>query len=91
MRTRVFERERPKAAGRFGFTSWQEHNDHVVKGFLSPRLPVCLLDRVPVQPWVTLSHAYIAAGWQRDWGPYDEDMSFLWDWFDADEAARACA
>jgi hypothetical protein len=83
-RARAFEgRALPVAEGRFGFTAWQERHPEVVKGWLNPALPVCLLDRVPFEPWRSLSAEYEAAGWQRPWTRYREDTVGLWEWWGA--------
>ena len=34
-------------------------------------LKVFLLDRLPGEPWASLSRKYIAKGWQRAWSGYD--------------------
>ena len=81
MRSRAFNCDRPIAAGRFGFTAWQSQHPQVNKGWLSPALPVCLLDRMPFAPWSVLSADYIARGWQRPWGAYGEGQSALWEWW----------
>jgi hypothetical protein len=64
----------------FGFTHWQNQNEQVVRGFITPALPVCLLDRVPIEPWRSLATGYVEKGWARAWGPYNERDSDLWDW-----------
>jgi hypothetical protein len=71
----------PRPNGRFGFTAWQEQNPTVVKGWINPSLPVFLLDRLPREPWQTLSDEYAAKGWQRKWGLYTEDYKPLWSWW----------
>ncbi len=85
MRMRAFSESRPAAAGtRFGFTEWQElrkAQHQLQPGWLNPALPVFLLDRIPREPWRSLSLEYIAKGWQRDWGPYGEESKVLWSWW----------
>ena len=83
MRSRCF-RTMPKEhgpGGRFGFTAWQTWNKGVVKGWISPSLPVFLLDRMAMNPWLSLSQSYIKNGWQRDWKKYTEDQKELWSWW----------
>jgi len=80
MRTRAFQTF-PEPQGRFGFTAWQDKNPQVQKAWLSPSLPVCLLDRVPFEPWTSLSAEYVAKGWQRPWPPYSKNDSALWGWW----------
>jgi GT2 family glycosyltransferase len=65
----------------FGFTEWQERNPIVKKGWLNPSLPVFLLDRVPLEPWRSLSKEYTERFGQRDWGPYDMNMAAMWEWW----------
>jgi hypothetical protein len=71
----------PRPRGRFGFTAWQEKTARVRAGWINPSIPVFLLDRIPREPWRSLSLEYIAKGWQRDWGPYDEKSKNLWSWW----------
>jgi glycosyltransferase involved in cell wall biosynthesis len=73
-RTRMNE-----TAGRFGFTEWQ-HEYRPVRGWINPDLPVVSLDRVPFEPWVSLSERYVEREWQRPWGKY-HDHSDYWDWW----------
>ncbi len=74
-------RSLPKPNGRFGFTSWQTENKKVVKGWLNPSLPVVLLDRVPSEPWQTLSAQYRAHGWQRNRALYTAAELAVFDWW----------
>lgn len=80
MRGRAFDHSLPRPDGRFGFTSWQQKLN-VRNGWLNPALPVFLLDRMPVEPWASLSREYVANGWQREWPAYTPDMSKQWEWF----------
>lgn len=66
--------------GRFGFTAWQLMSDWVTAGWINPALPVFLLDRMPMDPWVSLSLRYEKNGWQRPWDKYDESKANLWEW-----------
>jgi glycosyltransferase involved in cell wall biosynthesis len=83
MRTRAFQNSGlPEAAGRYhGFTEWQERRPWIRKGWLNPSLPVFLLDRLPFEPWRSLSREYVEKFGQRDWGPYDENSKELWSWW----------
>ncbi len=63
-----------------GFTDWQLQNRDVTKGWIVPPLKLFLLDRLPTEPWVSLSKKYIANGWQRAWSGYDPAVPF-WDWW----------
>jgi hypothetical protein len=82
MRHRAFRGCLPTPRGRFGFTKWQSAHDHVKKGWIDPAMPVCLLNLVPFEPWLSLSRQYIANGWQRDWpGPLPESSKVQWEWW----------
>ncbi len=65
----------------FGFTEWQERHKDIKKGWLSPSLPVFLLDRMPMEPWRSFSKEYIERFGQRNWGPYDMGASAMWAWW----------
>lgn len=72
----------PRPNGLFGFTAWQTNTPGVKPAWLNPSIPVCLLDRLPFEPWVSYSKEYIAKGWQRPWKNYDvEKDKKLWSWF----------
>lgn len=73
-RTRMTEGD-----GRFGFTEWQ-HEYKPVRGWINPDLPVVSLDRVPFEPWASLSERYVERDWQRPWGKYHERADY-WDWW----------
>ncbi len=83
MRTRVFEKKRPKPsgiAGRHGWTQFQR-DWKGLKGWMTPDLPCFALDRVPDEPWRSLTDRYVANGWQRRWDPYPEEMRGYFDWW----------
>jgi len=81
MRSSCF-RSLPRAQGRFGFTAWQDTNAQVVKGWISPALPVFLLDRIPFAPWAEHSREYVRQGLQRDWPAYDPAVDGdKWAWW----------
>jgi glycosyltransferase involved in cell wall biosynthesis len=65
--------------GRFGFTEWQ-HEYGPVRGWVNPDLPVVSLDRVPFEPWTSLSERYVLKEWQRPWGKYHERADY-WEWW----------
>jgi hypothetical protein len=71
----------PRPNGRFGFTAWQEKTATVRKGWINPSLPVFLLDRIPREPWRSLSKLYVEKRWQREWGAYPEKDKDLWSWW----------
>jgi hypothetical protein len=64
-----------------GFSDWQLRHPEVVKGWVAPPLDVFLLDRLPMEPWASLSKEYIRTGQQRPWTNYDPADSKLWDWW----------
>jgi hypothetical protein len=82
MRTRAFLENAPLKPHSIygGFTEWQLQHPHVTKGWMVPPLEVFLLDRLPMEPWASLSRRYEAKGWQRPWSKYPKD-STLWKWW----------
>lgn len=81
MRADAFSNSLPRPNGRFGFTAWQTDQASRQKAWIDPALPVCLLDRLPIEPWKSLSAEYVKQGWQRPWKPYRMDQNVLWDWW----------
>jgi hypothetical protein len=71
---------RPSPRGRFGWTEWQTYHPTISRAWIRPDLTIFELDRVPLEPWKSLSKKYVEKGWQREWGPYPDDMSAYWDW-----------
>jgi glycosyltransferase involved in cell wall biosynthesis len=65
--------------GRFGWTEWQHEYDPI-RGWINPDLPVVSLDRVPFEPWLSLSEGYMEKDWQRPWGLYHERADY-WKWW----------
>ena len=55
-----------------GFTNWQTENPDLKIGWIAPPLKLFLLDRLPMEPWASLSKRYIADGQQRPWTNYTE-------------------
>ena len=83
IRSRAFEGQRmPKPNGRFGFTMWQRRHPEVVKVWLQPSLPVIILDKLPMEPWRSLSAQYVTNGWQRMWDAYTGADRDLWSWWE---------
>lgn len=64
-----------------GFTDWQLKNAGVSKGWIVPPLSLFLLDRLPMEPWASLSQKYIDEGIQRPWTNYPETAKHLWEWW----------
>lgn len=64
-----------------GFSDWQLRHPKIQKGWICPPLDLFLLDRLPVEPWASLSKRYIAEGQQRPWTNYDPAASALWEWW----------
>jgi glycosyltransferase involved in cell wall biosynthesis len=69
--------------GRAGFTIWQ-HRHHPRAGWLNPDVPNVQLDKIPDEPWATLSRQYVEEGWARSWDPYLPDMKGWWEWLPDD-------
>jgi hypothetical protein len=82
MRTEAFAGHDMKQHSTYGgFTDWQLRRKDLVKGWIVPPINLFLLDRLPFEPWASLSKQYIAAGVQRSWTNYDETSSKLWEWW----------
>ena len=81
-RRRAFEGRPLSPEGKYGgFEAWQRKHPQIVRGWIRPSLQLFLLDRLPIEPWASLSAEYIAKGWQRKWRDYDVSASHLWDWW----------
>jgi glycosyltransferase involved in cell wall biosynthesis len=80
-RRAAFSRSRPAPQERwFGFEAWQmSQGPGLVRGWIKPALPLFLLDRLPFEPWKSLTQMYVRVGWQRPWPAYD-NSSPLWHW-----------
>lgn len=85
MHTRAFRRvSRPVPNGRFGFTEWQ-HQVYPPRAWIKPDLQMCELDKLPFNPWASLSDGYVDEGVQRRWGKYPDDMfDDYWSWWNED-------
>ena len=69
------------ANGRFGFTEWQ-HQQEVGAYWVTPDMPIFLLDRIPVEPWASLSARYAEEGVsRRDWEKLDPRDANCWEWW----------
>jgi hypothetical protein len=95
MRTEAFTRRRAVPLslgknGRAGFTIWQ-HRHHPRAGWLKPDIPNIQLDRIPDEPWRSLSLGYVEMGWARGWEPYEHDMKGWWAWLPKDLVKLASA
>lgn len=89
MRTDFFRRTGPMdVEGVYhGFTGHQ-WRWKPVRGWVTPDILLCLLDRCPVEPWLSLSKSYVERGWQRRWEHViPPDYSMYWEWFTEKEAA----
>ncbi|HXU35897.1 MAG TPA: glycosyltransferase family 2 protein [Blastocatellia bacterium] len=80
-RRAAFAKSRPVPIRKwFGFEAWQAaQGPGLIKGWITPALPVFLLDRVPFDPWAEYSANYARRGWHRAWPKYDQ-ASGLWHW-----------
>ncbi len=64
----------------FGLEEWQTaQGAGLIRGWITPAIPVFLLDRIPFDPWKQYSDKYIRRGWQRSWPKYDSACT-LWRW-----------
>ena len=80
-RRATFSRSRPVPYQKwFGLEEWQVAQGHgLIRGWITPAIPVFLLDRIPFEPWKTYTENYIRRGWQRSWPKYDPACA-LWHW-----------
>lgn len=80
-RRAAFSRSLPKPYSKwFGLEEWQmAQGSRLIRGWITPAIPVFLLDRTPFEPWAKYSDSYIQRGWQRSWPKYDT-ASTLWHW-----------
>jgi GT2 family glycosyltransferase len=80
-RRAAFAASRPTVYDKwFGLEEWQvAQGPELIRGWITPALPVFLLDRFPFDPWRAYSDAYVRRGWQRSWPRYDAS-STLWHW-----------
>jgi len=87
MRTDFFKQTGPMDVdGYHGFTGHQwRHGPR--RGWITPDLMVCLLDRAPIEPWQSLSEEYAKKNWQRRWRTMPIEYSMYWTWFTDEEAA----
>jgi hypothetical protein len=68
-----------RSFNRDGFTLWQyRHNPKAA--WITPDLAVIQLDKIPEEPWLSLSKEYQRRGWQRRWPLYDEAGRAWWSW-----------
>jgi glycosyltransferase involved in cell wall biosynthesis len=81
IRHRIFEACRPVSGGRHGWGAFQHRHPHLATGWLRPDLPTFELDRLPFEPWLSLSVEYGARGWQRTWDTYLPNPDDYWAWW----------
>lgn len=81
MSTDFFKATGPMAVdGYHGFTGHQWRYNPP-RGWVTPDILLCLLDRCPVEPWVSISKTYVERGWQRRWKTIAPHFSIYWEWF----------
>jgi hypothetical protein len=83
-RRSVFAKELPADNGYFGLEEFQQQRPHITTGWIMPSLPVFLLDRLPMEPWRSLSEEYVRKDWQRKWSldlRYKPEQHTMWDWW----------
>jgi len=80
-RRAAFAQSRPTPYQKwFGFEEWQmAQGAGLRRGWITPAIPVFLLDRLPFEPWTTLTGTYVRRGWQRSWPKYRPTHT-LWHW-----------
>ncbi len=89
MRTDFFRLTGPMGVdGYHGFTGHQ-WKWNPKRGWITPDIILCLLDRCPREPWVSLSKHYANQGWQRPWKTMEPHWNIYWDWFNESEEAAA--
>lgn len=72
MRAEAFKSRPPiPFRGRYGFTEWMQRYE-LNRAWIKPDVNCPQLDRIPREPWVSLSEEYIEKGWSRPWGKYEE-------------------
>lgn len=87
MKTDFFRRSgRMDVHGYHGFTGHQ-WRWKPLRGWVTPDILLCLLDRCPLEPWISYSKRYVQQGWQRPWKPIAPHWSVYWEWFTEKEAA----
>jgi GT2 family glycosyltransferase len=66
----------------FGLEEWQMvQGAGLVRGWITPAIPVFLLDRIPFEPWKSYTDTYVRRGWQRSWPKYETTCTlWLWRW-----------
>ena len=85
MRTYFFRQTGPMDVdGYHGFTGHQWRYGPR-RGWITPDILCCLLDRCPVEPWISLSVKYERNNWQRRWKKIPNEYSIYWDWFTESE------
>lgn len=81
MRTSLFDGNLPVANGRFGFTEWQQQHPEVLKGWITPHLPLFKVDLVPEYRYQALVQEYREKGWQRLMPILDPNYPEPWEWW----------
>lgn len=56
--------------GRYGFTEFQDRYK-LSAAWIKPDIDCPSLDRIPEEPWASLTEEYIDKGWSRPWSKYD--------------------
>jgi len=89
-RRRAFEGRPLSPEGKYGgFEAWQRAHPEVTRAQIQPALSLFLLDRLPMEPWASLSAEYIAKGWQRPWRTYSAGVSHLWEWWEKGRLSKS--
>lgn len=84
MQTEFFKRTGPMPAKQHhGFTQHQ-WKYRPRRGWINPDIAACLLDRCPVEPWLSISRDYEGRGWQRPWKKIPMQFDFYYSWLPTD-------
>jgi hypothetical protein len=69
-----------------GYFGWTEHQQlyRWIRGWITPDIPCPQLDRIPEEPWLSLTAYYKQRGWNRDWPPYEKISAPYWSWIPHD-------
>ena len=87
-RRAAFADKLPVDGGYFGLEEFQMQTAGLKAGWILPSLPVFLLDRMPMEPWRSLSEEYVRKGWQRPWSldlRYKPEQHEMWDWWEVEK------
>jgi hypothetical protein len=75
-----------------GYFGWTEHQQlyRWNRGWITPDIACPQLDRIPREPWASLTAEYRSKKWCRDWPEYPEISAPFWEWIPDEIGALAC-